>query len=260
MQTKKLTERKLRKIYGFKQDSKGIIERLQNEEAGWSSHIQNTKKTIISEAKDKNRNICMVLGSGWCIDVPLRELSEMFEKIILVDLIHPEYILHQAKKNKKIKIVSFDISGVLNKLYEYKKNRIKNVKLTDFLRFNGVAGLFEEIMPDYVISVNLLSQLAYFPSHFIEKHKLATFDESVKIKNKIEKTHLESLPKNKSVLITDFYEFEYNFKGDRIKEQKRLTIGLPGEKIKEEWIWNFDMSGNYHTGNPVKFKVAALQV
>ncbi len=252
--------KKIVKKFGFKSDQAGIISRYFNEENNWDIHLKNTKDFILESASDKNKNTCLITGSGWCLDVPVKELSEIFDKVILADIIHPREIVHKMKRFPGVEFLTLDISGILEPLYQYNKKNIEKGHLYDFLKDHNDVSFIKECNPDFIVSANILSQLAYFPSKYIERYGLSSKKEQILIRELIEKRHLEMLPKGKSALITDYYESEYNLTGEVINENERLSILLPKEKIVKEWVWDFDLTGNYYTGNPVKFKVAALQV
>ena len=79
-------QRKLLRKLGFFLDSEGILNRYYREKGAWDSHLENTKKAILQSAESKGKNIAVVLGSGWLLDVPLAELAEMFGKVYLVIL------------------------------------------------------------------------------------------------------------------------------------------------------------------------------
>ena len=60
----------------------------------WSNHIYNTRKFISDCARRCfGRRSCVVLGSGFCLDVPVLELSRMFDNVFLVDINHPRISL-----------------------------------------------------------------------------------------------------------------------------------------------------------------------
>ncbi len=251
---------RLRRKFRFNADHAGIMTRFINEEKNWFEHLNNTKSFILKSAKGKDGGICLIIGSGWCLDVPFEELSKKFSKVILADIIHPRQIEHKIKRFTNIELLTIDVSGFLESLFNYKRDKNINKNLYDFLKEQTENSFIEKIKPDFVVSVNILSQLAYFPVEYIKRHKLASEIDLSLIRKMIEKKHLDILPKGKSVLTTDYYELEYNFEGKLMIEQDRLSVVLPKEKIVKEWIWDFDLSGNYYTRNCVKFKVAALQV
>jgi len=249
---------KLRRKFGFISDHSGIISRYFNEEKNWFEHLNNTKKIILENTQGKNN--CLIIGSGWCLDVPVVELSKIYNKVFLADIIHPGQVVHKMKRFPNIEFLTLDVSGILELLYQYKKNNEKNLSLYEFLqKYIGIS-FVNKYKPDFVVSVNILSQLAFFPDKYIEKYGLTSKKEQFLIRELIEKKHLEILPEGKSVLITDYYESEYSLNGNFINGHERLSVSLPKEKIIKEWVWDFDLSGNYYTGNPVRFKVAALQV
>lgn len=253
-----MTINKLRRKFGFNRDNAGIMSRYIAEEKNWRQHIKNTKNFILESTNGINKNICLIIGSGWCLDIPFEELSKIFNKVILTDIIHPRQIEHKMKNFPNVEFETIDVSGIIEPLSRYKKN--KNQNLYNFLTDQTEDSFMKNINPDFVVSSNILSQIAYFPVEYIKKYKLASETEQISIQKYIEKQHLKMLPEGKSVLISDYYEEEFMLDGKLINEKSRIAVRLPKEKIIKEWIWDFDLSGNYYTGNPVKFKVAALRV
>ena len=255
---KKLTEKKLSKLFGLNKDREGIITRYLTEKNNWDTHLINTKEFILSSAKNKKKGTAVILGSGWWLDLPYKELSKMFNKLILVDISHPNQIIHKAKKFKNIELVTADISGTFKSLYEINKNSKKSIN--NFSVEINNFGLPKDFGPDFVVSLNLLNQLSYFPKTFLEKNELISEKDINNIVKQIELAHINSLPKNKSCVIADFYQYEYDFNDVLQKETIRALAELPKNASRKEWIWDFDLSGNFINNRKVKFKVAALQV
>ena len=71
-----INNRVLRK-FGFKKDQNGIINRYLREKGSWKTHLSNTKKFITDFTKNKAKNSCVVLGSGWLLDVPIEYLTRI---------------------------------------------------------------------------------------------------------------------------------------------------------------------------------------
>lgn len=200
----------------------------------------------------------MILGSGWWIDLPIDELHEIFNTLIFIDISHPNQIRLKAEKYPKVKLINADISGVIDVLRKKELYKTKDIlpEIEKAFSFD----LIKKQEPDFTVSLNLLSQIAYFPLKYVQKKKKFSGIEAKKLSEYIEKKHLEILPKNKSCIITDHYQYEYDSGDNLLSEQKRLKIELPYNSTFKEWIWDFDMSGNYINRRKVKFKVAALQV
>ena len=250
--------KKLSRKFGFNKDREGLITRYLNEPENWKYHIDNTKKYIISSAKNKNKECCIILGSGWWLDIPIDELHERFNELIFIDISHPNQIKKKAEKYPKVKLITADISGVLGVIQEKQLYKTGNLPAEIDNAFNF--DLIKKNKPDFVVSLNILSQIAFFPIKYLQNKKNIFGTEADKLGEYIEKKHLEILPKDKSCIITDYYQYEYDFKDNLLSEQKRLKTELLHNATLKEWIWDFDMSGNCISGRKVKFKVAALQV
>ena len=254
------TIKKLRKTFGFNKDREGLITRYLHEKHNWQKHIENTKKYILRSAEDKKKQICVVLGSGWLLDIPLDELHNMFERLIIADISHPSQIKHKAKKYDHLELVDVDISQVLNTLVSKSFKKQKDKNLSRVIKRNHFFGLDKNIKPDFVVSVNLLNQLSFFPKRHLSNMGSFSDKEIKEFIISLEQNHLDNLPKGKSCIIIDHYQLEFDRKEKLLAEKGRISIKLPYNKTKEEWIWDFDLSGNYINGRNVKFKVAALQV
>ncbi|NPA45098.1 MAG: hypothetical protein GXO49_06160, partial [Chlorobi bacterium] len=245
--------------FGLNKDREGIITRYLKEKNNWTPHLNNSKKYILNSAKNKKKETAVILGSGWWLDLPYIELSKMFKKLYFVDISHPNQIKHKAKQFTNIELVTADISGTFKSIYELKKKRSSNI-INDLNIDVNNFGLPKNIKADFVVSLNLINQLSYFPKAFLLKHELISENEVNDIVKKIEDTHIANLPKNKSCIIADFYQYEYDFKDVLKKESIRTLAELPKNNSRKEWIWDFDLSGNFINNRKVKFNVAALQV
>lgn len=252
--SKRNTVKKIRRKFGFNKDREGIITRYIQEEQNWQSHIDRTKSFILDTAETKKKDLCIVLGSGWLLDIPILELSEMFNEVQLFDISHPAQILHKYRTYDNIKFVDSDITGALSLILKrnYHSKHLSEIsKIIDSMPYDTKA--------DYVISANILSQLSFFPDDYLKKKDFDDDEEIKEFIKTIEQNHIDNLPKNNSCLISDYYQYIYDNNDNLLFEENRLLIELP-KKIHKEWIWDFDLSGNYKPNKKVRFKVAALQV
>ena len=74
---------------GYLSDQKGIMNRYLNQQGGWDSHLDNSKRFIERSAFLKNKRSVAVLGSGWLLDVPIDYIAQEFGEVYLVDIAHP---------------------------------------------------------------------------------------------------------------------------------------------------------------------------
>jgi len=252
----------LRKL-GFASDSEGILNRYYREDGGWNSHLQNTKEFILDSAKDKAKGTVVILGSGWLLDVPLQELASLFERVYLVDIVHSKQIKHKIAKLGNVQIVEYDISGgalegVLN-LVENKKT--ENSDFLDEIKLkNNNFGLSPEIKPDFVVSVNILSQLDYFALAYLRKRTTFSNESLTNFKKRIQTAHLSFLPKGKTCLITDFKENIYNDKDIVVRENLVLKVKFPDSQIQKRWKWHFDTHKSYYSDGNTYMNVLALNL
>ncbi len=257
---KKISQKKLSKVFGLNKDREGLITRYLNEKKNWESHIQNTKQYILKATENKKKGLCVILGSGWWLDLPYQELSAIFKNLIFIDISHPNQIIHKAKKFKNIELIKADVSGAFMPVYKYFKGKGGFPDNNEFLPENNTFGLPDNLKPDFVVSLNILNQLSFFPKKFLSSNKLVKEDKINHIVKKIEEHHINNLPLNKSCLITDYLQYEYDNENKLLQEMKRLVADLPVNSSRKEWIWDFDLSGNFINNRKVRFKCAALQV
>ncbi|PID87862.1 MAG: hypothetical protein CSB06_02935 [Bacteroidia bacterium] len=240
-------------------DREGLMKRYLQEAENWTSHLQHTKDQILQAAnKITHKDTCVVLGSGWWLDLPVETLHDTFQRLIFIDISHPKQRRHKALKFPKMELLTVDITGVLESLQKTKKidsEFIDRIKIPDF-NF----GLPQGQSPDFVVSANLLSQLACFPLGYALRKRKISGEHTAALQKKIEENHLALLPAGKTCLIVDYYQYAYTFSGKPAEEEPRILCSLPNVPIEKEWIWNFDMSGNYKTARKIKFKVKAMYV
>lgn len=257
---KEISNKKLEKLFRLNKDREGIITRYLKEKENWEKHLNNSKAYVLNSAENKKKDCALILGSGWWLDLPYIELSKMFKNLYFIDISHPNQIKHKAKQFTNIELITADISGTFKSIFEISKKQSSIISAEQFKIDINNFGLSKNIKPDFVVSLNLINQLSYFPKKFLLKNGLISEEGSQFIVKKIEQEHLKNLPKNKSCIIADFHQLEYDFNDVLQKETIRTLAKLPENNSRKEWVWDFDFSGNFINNRKVKFKVAAVQV
>lgn len=254
---------KIQRKFKYKADQKGIAVRYLREKENWQPHLINSKNFILKSAKSKNKKVAVVLGSGWWLDVPAEELSKLFETIYLVDIIHPKEIVHKARKYPNIKFIETDITGQTENIFElvknYKKTKSK-INLLDLQPQNTNFGLPENVKPDFIVSINLLNQLDILITSYLWNHNIYTEQEISKFQKKIQQNHINSLQENKTCLITDYKELNFDNKKNLTEEKQLVFVPFPKGKFEQEWTWKFDLTGNYNKNSQTIFKVKAIDL
>ena len=241
------------------------------EEGGWDKHLHNSINFILQSINKIKSNSAVILGSGWLLDVPIDKLSEIFDKVFLIDIAHPNQIRHKVKKYKNVSLIEFDLTGgVIELAYKTNKDLKKNNIKPPVLKFvNQIAeflptilnfGINEDIEPDFVASVNLLNQLDIIITDYLNKNNIYSDAEIVKVKKQIQKNHIESLPKSKSCLITDYEEVISDFNNVILKTKSLIFADLPKSIKKEQWTWEFDKKGTYNNGKITQLNVLGITI
>jgi len=247
--------------FGFKTDQQGIINRYIRESEQWQEHLVNTKNYIIESAKLKNKENCFVIGSGWLLDVPIDELSMLFKKVTLIDIVHPRQITHKIKKYKNVETIEIDITGFVEPVYYFmKKTKKQKLKLSSVKQIYSELCINKLKNADFVISVNILNQLDILICDYIKRYNIYTDTEIDQFRKTIQQNHLDILPVSKSCLITDYKEVNLNEKMEIINSNSLIYVDLPENKKTKKWQWNFDMSKTYQKNAKTIFKVKAIEL
>jgi hypothetical protein len=242
---------------GYYSGQAGIMRRMLREEGAWQSHLVKTSEFIQQAVKSQQPKSIRILGSGWLLDVPISYLIDRCEKIILTDITHPNQIVNKYSKNTNIFFETLDITGGAAELcYKQKKSgfninslisQLSNIKPIDFSE-------------DMTVSVNLLSQLNITLTDYLVKKIRLTDSQIIAITQTIQSKHLEMLPAEKSLLITDYEEEYYNEDNKLIGSKPTVYVPLSTGKERKEWNWNFDTKMMYKEGCKTVLRVTALKL
>jgi hypothetical protein len=240
-------------------DQQGIIARYLKESENWAVHLNNTKQAIVKSAENKASGSCAVLGSGWLLDVPIDYLASKFQKVYLFDIIHPTQVKHKYHKNKNVIFVEQDITGdSINEFFDavqYYKSMKKRKEPSEF----HFAGFQYHEQFDFVVSVNILNQLDILIIDYIKGYNLYSESEILDFRRRIQQKHLNTLPKGKTCLITDYEELVYGSENKLESTNKLVHIDIPTENPTTTWQWKFDQQ-NYYPGKNVIFNVLCFDL
>ena len=245
-----LTDRRIYRRMGYELDQKEYYLRYLSEIQNWSQHILNTKHFIVNSAKNcAAHNTAVVLGSGWCIDVPVMELSRMFEKVYFVDLLHPPKVVAKFKEFENVKFVTEDITKIVAETYNC-VNRYKNFSV-DMLSSstNYSTADYSDLLInfDFVVSVNTLAFLDDLILDFLMQKELIDELSSKTLSRFIQTYHLGMLPKGKSCVITPVKIKTFNAEGLEMFDRPMLFFDVEEIAGSKEWVWNYS-SGHLTAG------------
>ncbi len=238
----------------YRNDQQGIMRRYLRESKQWDEHLKQTQRFILNCLKGKVFSKVAVLGSGWLLDVPVVELLNHSQELHLFDAVHPKQVVHKYKANKKLVFVKKDLSfGLI-----HEATRCKNSKefmsalatLEPYAQFTGY---------DWVISVNLLNQLDNLLIEFLRSRFSFSQEQEEQIRQIVQDNHINSLPKGKSCLISDWTEVSEELTTGVVSEKQLVYSKLLDAEKYQGWDWIFDTHKMYRAKTKTTFKVRAYK-
>ncbi|MDO1581155.1 hypothetical protein [Rhizobium oryzicola] len=204
----------------------------------WAAHEKNCHKHVLeSHSTLRQRRTVVVLGSGLLRDVPIVELSQAFDTVVLVDLVHLASVRTwlAAKRLKNVRLISRDLSGLDEALAGAPVEPLSFLRQVPYL--------------DLVISANILSQIGVEAPYRLKA--LNREPESNRILPQIIRAHLEGLSNLscKACLLTDI-SYEVRDRAGQVQEQADLLAGVEPPPHGAEWDWPvvpFGEEGPNHT-------------
>src|SRR3989442_1151780 len=104
---------------GYLHELHGIRRRWRQARRAWEPHCRHTADVILAAIQRCNkRRKAVVLGSGFLHDVPLPQLSEAFERVVLVDLLHPLAARWQARRHRNVQFLAADVSATAEGVWQ----------------------------------------------------------------------------------------------------------------------------------------------
>lgn len=183
----------------------GLWARGQRQFRAWTPHINKTLAVLDTTIDDiASRRTVAVLGSGPLFDVPLESLARTFERVLLVDLSHLSTTDRRLRRYANVERVWRDLAPAGDAI--------------PLAFLSKIADL------DWVISVNLLSQIGEFAADGEERR---TID-----------THLDSLSALQVpvTLVTDVDYRVFDRAGTLI-EDVDLMRGHVLPPPESRWLW-----------------------
>lgn len=194
----------------------------------WNRHYDICKESIKEHIQSSNpKGICMVLGSGYCHDIPIEFLLSRFEKLILVDTVHPKGIQKKYKNNVKVQLVSTDLTSWASFVKNHSIEYFKNYK-------PGVPEEISSIKFDYIISDNVMSQLPIIPVNQIRKLKTYSEEAENELAYKILENHYNFVKGKCGVLITDLSCHFFEKNGEEVHDPQ---YGFKFPEPLRTWNW-----------------------
>jgi hypothetical protein len=145
---------------GLLEDAVRLWSRATRRRRDWAAHEARCHAVVerAVAALDRRRTV-VVLGSGLCRDVPVRKLTSLFERVVLVDAVHLWPVRLAFARVPNVVFVTRDVTGLARWLLGDADDR-----------GDPLGDVREDSCVDLVISANLLSQITICPQDWLDEH------------------------------------------------------------------------------------------
>ena len=219
---------------GFLTSSIQVRARYKRCRFEWMEHLEQTRAIILKAAQlAPRRRKALVFGAGLLHDIPLRQLSEMFEQVVLADLVHTWPCRLEALRFPNVKILSCDATGAIQALAVVARRPGLPTPESRPVAF------VDDPTLDFTASVNLLSQLGWVPGVFLSKCRSPSQIEA--LKSQFVAAHLDYLKRlpGHTALITDTLWTEHPVAASASPlERWDVLSGVCLPEPEHAWDWN----------------------
>ncbi|MCJ2051538.1 hypothetical protein [Methylobacterium sp. J-070] len=206
---------RLRRL-GYVRQSGLLHARSRRCRASWAPHLARARSVVAAAAEATGRRRhAVVLGSGLLEDVPLETLGRLFDRVTLVDAVHPWPARLAARRHDNVTLTHAEISA-------------------------GLAGGLGELCAgsDLIVSANLLSQLPIVP---LDRYEAADREAPPQLARHLIEAHLASLDAlaeqaERVCLITDTVQREEDRAGC-VTDSLDLMFGATLPPSDAAWDW-----------------------
>lgn len=237
---------------GYLREAIAIRARYKRHRTRWQPHLEASKATIRTAMEGPgDKRVAVILGSGALYDVPLDALAAAYERVELIDIVHPKEARQIAAAYPNVTFRSEDISGTSQALVAMPR------RATQAPRVGAMPQLAPET--DLVVSVNLLSQLAEMPQAWLQVQTDVAEGDRLTFAAEIVRCHVQwlSVLKCRVCVISDIERHYVDQNGIPLEPWDSLHgVSLPEGGIK--WRWDLAPTGESHPELAIQTTVRGL--
>ncbi|MBM3513773.1 MAG: hypothetical protein FJX59_08660 [Alphaproteobacteria bacterium] len=102
------------RAYGYLSRLIALEFRAKRCQAAWAPHQQRCREKIVKVAAlAAGRDVCVVVGSGLLLEVPIEALADTFKRTYLVDIFHLPQVRRQVRPFKdRVTLLTGDVTGI----------------------------------------------------------------------------------------------------------------------------------------------------
>jgi hypothetical protein len=215
----------------------------------WAPHLEKTRAVVREAAAAcAGSRTALVFGSGLLADLPLDLLAAKFRRVELVDIVHLPLVRWRTRNLANVRHVVHDLTGVGAALV-----------VGDLAEPRSRYGLDDPAV-DFVVSLNLVSQLPLGPCEWLETQRGWSEERAAQYGRRIVAAHLAHLAGFRApvCLVGDAQRMFLDKTGRTIETQDALYgVGLP--RPDAEWPWDLAPIGEISPDYAVRNRVIAIR-
>ncbi|HET7537673.1 MAG TPA: hypothetical protein VFJ90_14535 [Candidatus Didemnitutus sp.] len=235
---------------GLLREHGDIAKRHARVRGAWASHLAASKKIILEVATRCPRHRrALAIGAGDCLDVPVLELAQLFDQVVLADVVIGLEAKRWARRfPDRVRCMNWDASGALASLAAVSDTLAPNEAPDFFARADPGPPPGGE--PDFIVSANCVSQLGLVPGHSLPAYAKDKDlpERCARVAAKRHVAWLKAQPGIK-LLLADAARLDIGADGRQLKKETlHGRFGLP--KPDHQWRWDLapipDWSPDFH--------------
>ncbi|GAB6070051.1 hypothetical protein JCM30760_11480 [Thiomicrorhabdus hydrogeniphila] len=215
------------KTMGYVKESIAMEARATRCQQAWNDHYQHCQNTIL-KAIDRavQHRTVLIFGAGSLKDLPLAELSEKFETVLLVDLVFLKSAQTYSKSFSNVLLIEHDVTESLEWISQ-----------GEAIVQTPTAWL-DDFSIDLVISLNLITQLPLIPARWLLTDFGFSEQDADIVSKQIIFAHMHYLRQfsGEVCLIADRLGVEFNAQGQEI-DRFDPWWDIESPKIESSWYW-----------------------
>lgn len=223
---------------GLLKEHEDIAKRHDRVRAAWASHLAESRRVVLEVAQRcAQRRRALVIGAGDCPDVPVAGLADIFEEVVLADIVTSAEVRRWEREFPgKVRGANWDASGALAALAAVRETVTAHEAPEIFARADPGSPPGGEA--DFVVSANCISQLGLVPGHSLPAYEKdrGLPDRCAKAAARRHLAWLEQRP-GVRLLLADAARLDIGPDGRQLKKETlHERFGLP--KPDRVWRWN----------------------
>ncbi|MFZ5841304.1 MAG: hypothetical protein ACOY3E_00260 [Pseudomonadota bacterium] len=246
--------------------------RTRRQQRNWQSHHQHTRQAILQVAAQcEQRQLALILGAGECHDVPVAELAQHFERVVLVDIVLLPALRRRCKAFLNVECHELDLTGLAASIA--RPEAIRSAEDLPLLNADAAAQsaltrLLHQLrcasgQISFVASVNLLSQLPVKPIDYLQQQMPSLPLSALNaFAWQLLRAHVQQLQTFRCpvCLITDDRQRTWNAAGEVVEEVALVAPLALESRVFARWHWPLAPKGELAHGCHAEHEVVAIRL